>query len=55
MNETWTSGDGRRFEIIRRIVEQGQHWIYYRRKDQPDMIYHCLVEAFEHRFTRELT
>ena len=53
MTETWTSGDGLKFEIVRRIVKQGQQWVYYRRKDKPELVYNCLVEAFEYRFTRE--
>lgn len=54
INETYSSADGRKFKIVKQIVESGNVWIYYQQVDTLQQ-YHCLAEAFFDRFTRELT
>ena len=51
--DTWTTGDGQRFIIVERRMQDNDIWIYYQLEKNPLQRYSCRADAFFERFHKE--
>jgi hypothetical protein len=51
--DTWTTGDGQRFIIVERRMQDNDIWIYYQLEKNPLQRYSCRADAFFERFRKE--
>ena len=51
--DTWTTGDGQRFIIVERRMQDNDIWIYYHLEKNPLQRYSCRADAFFERFRKE--
>jgi len=51
--DLWTAGDGQRFIIVERRMQDNNMWIYYQSEKNPFQRYNCQADAFFERFRRE--
>ena len=52
--DIWTAGDGQRFIIVERRMQDNDIWIYYQPEKNPLQRYSCRADAFFERFRKEL-
>jgi len=51
--DIWTAGDGLRFIIVERRMQDNDIWIYYQLEKNPLQRYSCRADAFFERFRQE--
>ena len=51
--DTWTAGDGQRFIIVERRMQDNDIWIYYQLENNPLQRYSCRADSFFERFRQE--